>query len=483
MSLLIFFALPTADALSQSRDLHAERVVIDDNATDGARHTMTLQTPGGGLSANRTLTFPDGDGTVMTGPSSVTASQILFGGSGGQVAQSSNLLWNDGAGLFNIGAGNFTVAAASGNTSIGGTLNIVGAISNAGGSVTVDDALVVTAGNTADFRGPITSTSGNLTINDAVTLNSDGGAGTDLTILETGIQRNSGVDETLTFDNTGAGDLDLIVFGDFAITGKAISASTVSADPGVTLVTKDYLTAGNLAVQTDATLTGDGTTGNALGIDLANANSWTAAQTFSSVDVNGGNIDATTIGAFSPAAGTFTSVTTSGGTVTVNDGANADLVITEGGFDRNSVGTEVIRLNNSGTGDVDVLINGAAQTSNSRLTVNGGHWTSQGTAPTAVGAATNLNPTVAVSANSTDVAGSVTATDGGAIGAGVITVTFADAYAGTPYVVVTAANSDAANTPYYVSNVTTTGFNITVSTTLGDNTTTYAFNYHVIEGN
>ena len=55
--------LPTL-LTSQSRDLHAERIVIDDNATDGALHRMTIQTPGS-LPQDVILTIPDpGAGTA-----------------------------------------------------------------------------------------------------------------------------------------------------------------------------------------------------------------------------------------------------------------------------------------------------------------------------------------------------------------------------------------------------------------------------------
>lgn len=47
----------------------------------------------------------------------------------------------------------------------------------------------------------------------------------------------------------------------------------------------------------------------ALGINLNNANSWTAAQTFSSVDINGGTVDGATIGATSQSTGVFSTLT------------------------------------------------------------------------------------------------------------------------------------------------------------------------------
>jgi len=72
-------------------------------------------------------------------------------------------------------------------------------------------------------------------------------------------------------------------FAAMTITGNASSGTVLPAAPGNTLVTKDFVaTAGNSAVATNATLVGNGTTGTSLGINLAQSNSWTAAQTFPS---------------------------------------------------------------------------------------------------------------------------------------------------------------------------------------------------------
>ncbi|MGE3799756.1 MAG: beta strand repeat-containing protein [Candidatus Kapaibacterium sp.] len=128
-------------------------------------------------------------------------------------------------------------------------------------------------------------------------------------------------------------------------------------------------------------------------------------------------------------------------------------------------------------------LNGATSVTNSRIVINEGHWTSQGTAPTAAGDGANLAAGVTVAAPSTDVAGLITATDGGGIGTGVVTVTFNAPYASTPVVTVTAANATAAGSTFYVSNKTTTSFNINVVTTSGNGVDTYIFTYQVIEIN
>ncbi|MCB0712315.1 MAG: hypothetical protein KDD67_08310, partial [Ignavibacteriae bacterium] len=128
-----------------------------------------------------------------------------------------------------------------------------------------------------------------------------------------------------------------------------------------------------------------------------------------------------------------------------------------------------------------IRLNGATAVTNSRIVVNEGHWTTQGTAPAAVGDGTNLAAGVTVTAASTDVAGIVTATDGGSIGTGVITVTFNAAYNSSPVVLVVPGNATAAGASFFVSNVSTTAFDINLSTTSGNGADTYVFNYHVIE--
>ncbi len=107
---------------AQNRDFGAERVNLDDAAGDGGFNTLTLQVPPAGLSANRILTFPDADGSIITLGAPLAANQILFGGPAGQAEQSPIFLWDVGAGQFNIGAGNFTVDAASGNVAAAGTI-------------------------------------------------------------------------------------------------------------------------------------------------------------------------------------------------------------------------------------------------------------------------------------------------------------------------------------------------------------------------
>ncbi|MCE2504028.1 MAG: hypothetical protein J4G05_08230, partial [Chlorobi bacterium] len=173
-----------------------------------------------------------------------------------------------------------------------------------------------------------------------------------------------------------------------------------------------------------------------------------------------------------------------GDKVIVNTRGSVDLTIREDGLSRTSSTDQWFAIDNSGTGHVNVLINGATSTTNSRLTVNDGHWTSQGTAPTATGDGTNLAASVTVSLTSTDVAGMVTATSDTGTETGNITVDFEDDYNTDPIVVVTPGNAAAAGSNFFVDNITVGTFNINCTSdgSGGDpNPTTYIFYYHVIE--
>ncbi|MGE3799458.1 MAG: beta strand repeat-containing protein [Candidatus Kapaibacterium sp.] len=185
-------------------------------------------------------------------------------------------------------------------------------------------------------NGNIT-TSGNLTVNGtSVNLpngsidNSELANNTVNLAYGTGVAGDASValGGTLNLQNTGVTSL-------VAGTGINLSGSTGAVTVSST---------GLATVTTNATLTGDGTSGSPLGINLANANSWTGAQTFSSVDINGGTIDGTSIGATARSTGAFTSI-----------GANAGLTL--------SSATSPLTLNGStGTANQVMISNGVGAT-------------------------------------------------------------------------------------------------------------------------
>ncbi len=363
------------------------------------------------------------------------------------------------------------------------------------------------------------SWSGAQTFESAIILNTAGN--TDALVAEDGIRRNSAGTETFTFENTTVNEqMNIVVDGtittgnnDFAppepgrvyfhdatagtFLGQLRGAGGLTADRTYTLPDADGTVSLVGDILTDATLTGDGASGTELGIDLTNANSWTGAQTFSSVDINGGAIDGTTIGATTPAAASITNLVVTGtsdlrgtvsnstGTVTIDDvvtinsGGTTDLRLGEASISRNSAAAETLTIENPGTGDMSVLINEATPITNSRIVINDGHWTSQQT--TAPGAAAaGLNVTGAALSNATDVAGFIDIETSASPAAGAqATVTFDAAYVTAPIVVISSANGAAAGVGAYVTS-TDTDFLISFIGVPAGNTN-YQFYYQVIE--
>ena len=358
---------------------------------------------------------------------------------------------------------NFIVDAATGNTDIAGTLAVVGAttlirnvdaqagLDVTGGALTVggDTNFIVDAatGNTdiagtlvvddsVTFRGNVDAmngldvTSGDLTVG-GTNFTVDAATGTLAVVGATTLSGN--VDAQAGLDVTGG---DLTVGG----TSFTVDAATGNTDIAGTLVVDDSVTfRGNVDAQAGLDVTGN-------------------------TDIDG----ATTLGSGD-----------AGDEVTVNTAGGTDLVISEDGVDRSSSTVQTFDIDNSGTSHVNVLINGATSTTNSRLTVNNGHWTSQQTnAPTITGA-TGKTTAQAIT-NATDVAGMISfTTDNPAGSADQVSVTFNSAYSTAPIVVLTAANGDAGGSDVYVTS-TATAFTVNFDS-VPSNDTEYEYYYQVIE--
>ena len=444
LPILIFSSV---SLFSQNRDFNTERLILDDNAGDGTRNTLTLQTPVAGLSADRTLIFPDADGAILSSVSPLVADGILFGTSGGQVGQNSEFIWDDAGSIFDIGDGAFSVDGTNGNTTVGGDLFLLGSMSDPLSDLSIEDSLVPTVDNsfslgTDDNRfselyvngssvhigesgGEVSGfemaigffgivgeinilggdpelafnadaleiqmdAEGDGTVDAAVTgggirVNSD--VGTNAVYSESGISRNGGATETFAFSNLG-GDLDVTVNGDLDVTGT-LTAGTI--DLGLTQGSVTFADGVGSIAEDNANFFWDDVN-NRLGI----GNNAPAVA----LDVNGG-------------------------------------------------------VNVSG---VTTLGNGTA-VANSRLVIDDGHLTTQQTtAP--VAAAAGANVTSAVLTNSTDVAGFIDVTTSGTPLAGAqATVTFDAAYNTAPVVVLTPANGSAVGVGAYVTR-TTAGFTI-----------------------
>ena len=611
---------------AQNRDFNAERIIIDDNASDGGRNTLTLRVPPAGLSANRTLTFPDADGAILTAAAPLTVNQILFGSPTGTAAQSPNFLWDGGTNTLNIGSGNFTVEGATGNTTVGGTLDLgftAGSVVFAGAGGVLDQnntaffwdeanerlgvgtntpgttkihAFTTAAGMSAiradnlnvdpNGQGVFSYAEGgtgvlgmtatgigvwgysagaglgllgssengpaaqflmnNVANNNTVVEIANAGGGTSLVIDSgsSGIAMDvrgsivNGLDnvvvddnldvtgvldaqaagnvmgdgtnaEQLQIDGVNGGAVEVDINGDVDISGTLTTGGFASG-PGGFILNGDLDVNGNNIIDGgdgDVTIIDDlRMTGNVIPSADNTYTLGTDAFRWAQVFVNGGSVhigdaggvgtDEVVIGYDGATTGTIgvngttvvdfttTDVGVTGnlnvdGNTTVNSAAGTDLSISETGFDRNSGAAETLALDNSGAGDVNVLINGATSTTNSRLTIDDGHWTSQQTTAPA-GAVAGANVTSVTLANETDVAGHVDILSSGTPAAGAqATVTFNTTYATAPIVVLTAANGAGAGIGAYVTR-TTAGFTINfIGVPAGG--TNYQFFYQVIE--
>ncbi len=479
---LVFLCIGGASLFAQGRDFQAERVVIDDNAGDGGFNTATVQAPVTGLSANRTLTLPDADGSVVTALAPLAASQILFGGASGQAVQSASLVWNSGSNQLNVGAGNFTVFGATGNTVIAGTLDV-------GNELDMQNNRIfnIGAGNTAfTFAGGLNMGAElNMQNNRIFNIGAGNTAFTFAGGLNMGAELNM---QNNRIFNIGAGNTAFTFAGGLNMgaelnmqnnrifnIGAGNTAFTLAGglNMGAELNMQTFRIANIGTGNTSFTLAGgiNMGAGAVLNMNAQNIN-------------NSGNIVPAADATYDLGSNMFRwdELWVSGPTIHIGSSVDEAEVRFTGGnleFDGNDDGTADVSIDGI-TGAVDI----AGRLTTGPFTVANGHWTStQTTSPTAAGDGTNVAAGVAVSASATDAAGLVTVTDGGNIGTGVITVTFDIAYAGDPVVTVTPANAATASSAFYVNNITANSFDINVVTTAGDGTTSYSFYYQVLENN
>ena len=143
-----------------------------------------------------------------------------------------------------------------------------------------------------------------------------------------------------------------------SIDGATIGATTASTIVGTTVTANTQFTGnlvGDVTGDVVGSVTGDVTgnvTGNLTGNVSGNVTS-TGTSTFSAIDVNGGAIDSTPIGATTPSTGVFTSVTTTGATITSADinGGTIDNAAVGATTPSTVVGT-TITANTGFTGDL-----------------------------------------------------------------------------------------------------------------------------------
>ena len=237
--------------------------------------------------------------------------------------------------------GNIAVTGSStltGNTSIGGTLSVTGA-------TTLSSTLGVT-GNT--------TISGNLIANGNVDLGDASGD----TVTFTGRVDSSIVPSAGgTYDFGGSSqrwktgyfdtvDATTFSFGSSTFDQINISGNKISSSVSNANITLDPSGTGQVDIRSNVTLNGNTLTGDVTGNVAGNITS-TGTSTFSAIDVNGGAIDGTPIGAASTSTGGFSSISMIDN-ATINLGTGNDLRLYHTGTNSymdNHVGPLYIRNN------------------------------------------------------------------------------------------------------------------------------------------
>ena len=372
---------------AQDRDFHAERIVLDDDGAGGF-NTLTLQVPPGGLSADRTLTLPDADGSIVTLAAPLLPNQILFGGPGGQIVQSPNLLWNEGAVLFDLGGGQFIVDLGLQQMQMPGILQMDLGVGQfvvdlglqqmqmpgilqmdlGGGGFIVDLGL-----QQMQMPGVIDVNPASLDYGGGGIFNVDAAGNTlmdgSLTVNGDGSSIGTGVNATLlTILGVDGGATELQVNGDVDITG-ALSVGTLMLNGDLDMDDNDVFNIdeirGNSAtgdLNVNSTNTGDINLGNGTGDVNVDANVIPSADNtyalgsdalrWADVYVNGGSMH------IGPAGGEGSTEMVLGyiggntGTINVNSAGAAQFAI--------NGGTNVVTIDPDGGGGAELVVNAAA---------------------------------------------------------------------------------------------------------------------------
>ena len=218
------------------------------------------------------------------------------------------------------------------NLFIDGTANI---------DALVSAAVTITGGNIdGTIIGATTPAAGTFSSLTATTADINGGTVDNATIGAT--TPSSGAFTTLTssggitgnITSTGTSTFTTVDINGGAIDGTAVGATTPANVTG-TAVTSTTGFIGDIAGDVTGDVTGNVTgdvTGNVTGNLTGNVTS-TGTSTFTTVDINGGAIDGTAIGASSASTGAFTTVTTSGQATLASadiNGGTADGVVIGG---------------------------------------------------------------------------------------------------------------------------------------------------------
>ena len=278
------------------------------------------------------------DGTTIGAGSPATGRFTTLDATGTLTGVSANLTGAVGIdGDFDIATNKFTVAANTGNTVIAGTLGVTGALTASAG-LTGDVTGNVTSSGTSSFNG--TAIIANADINGGAIDGTTIGAGSRSTARFTTLDA-SGASTFAGLTDTGTTTIANADINGGAIDGTVIGASAAAAGTFTTINASGAIT-GNLTGNSAGVHTGN-VTGDLTGNVTGNVTS-SGTSTFTTVDVNGGAIDGTTIGAASAAPGTFTTIVGTGATVNGNLSVTGNATVT-GNLTVNGATTDVSTTN------------------------------------------------------------------------------------------------------------------------------------------
>ena len=531
--IVILLLMACSSLLAQDRDLRAERIIVDDDGADGTINIMRIEAPNP-LGQDVVLTIPDlgADSLQFLLVPPGTPGAWLLSGNAGTTAGTNFLGTTDATALHiyvNGGSSNSLILNTNGSMQRGaggdgrggsavdlqidrnGASQVAsGTYSTIGGgrrNSAINIAATVAGGDQNRAQGRYTTVGGGT---GNVASSSDGLVTAAITVAGGQQNQATGVGSTI-----GGGAHNMASGSDAVIAGgsnNSISGQTNAILGGVYNAVTGYRSAvgGGDRNLVDGrwsmipggrglTLTGDGSFGflggNHNGTVVSRGNNLMTLTendiaVLGNVDLLLANNDGTasrlrfyeanaTVDSFPTATTFYTSFEAGDQTADINYTLPTAAPTADGQVLSSTTGGAMSWTSDPALNSVQANV--SSPVNNSRLMINEGHWTTQGTAPTAAGDGTNLAAGVSLNAASTDVAGILTATDGGGVGTGVITVTFDASYASTPVIMVMAANATAANSSFFVSNVSTTSFDLNVSTTTGNGTDTYVFNYMVVE--
>ena len=216
-----------------------------------------------------------------------------------------------------------------------GTGSVVfGAIKIKGTSLSSDDSTTININDGLIVDGTL-NVSGAATLDGATNLGSTLAVPSGLTTLST-------LAVTSTTSLVGTTTIDNLTFNDNTI------GSSSNADINLTPGGTGSVVISNLTVDSNINITDNEIKATASNSDLLISPAGTGSVVMSKTDINGGAIDNTTIGATTPAAGTFT-------TITANTSASIDGVVIS---DNTITSTSNADLELSGNGSGTVTVNG-----------------------------------------------------------------------------------------------------------------------------